>query len=76
MSILTVSIGYLVSLPLSWIMFRTAINIGGRPETHPQKLLMVMTFIPLMNILVSFFGLIGCACLNSKIEIDFFKTKK
>lgn len=49
---------YMMSVPLSWFMFRLAITSDDRPETHPLKFLAISTFIPVFNILLSFYGLI------------------
>lgn len=64
-------LGYIVSITVSWILFRIAITSEGEPELHPQGFLMFITFVPLLNIMVSLIAVIAFR----NIKIDFFRTK-
>jgi hypothetical protein len=49
---------YTMSVGLSWIMFRAGILCDKHPESHPQGILGIIMLIPIMNVLVSFLGML------------------
>lgn len=51
-------IAYMISVGLSWLMFRTAIMADRKPHTHPLVGLAILTFVPGANLFVSFAGML------------------
>jgi multisubunit Na+/H+ antiporter MnhE subunit len=65
--------GYVLTVVLSWLMFRVAVTSYSEPQYHPLPLLAIVTFIPAINIVVSLSGMLICLLVGKNSKIDFVK---